>query len=86
MTTGNERFPARRSSPAQRELLKESLGTDRIESALQVFETLGVRGECELAARENAEAAVAALQPVELEPARKAELEQLARFASERRA
>lgn len=90
LRAGKRSFPVvvalERASAEQRELLKESLGTDRIERALELLETLGARGECERAALEHAEAAVAALRPVELEPARKAELEQLARFSAERRA
>jgi geranylgeranyl diphosphate synthase type I len=74
------------ANEARRGELETALSSADIDRALELLDALGARDECERAAREHAEAAVAALRPVELEPARKAELEQLARFASERRA
>ena len=74
------------ASDEERGVLERSLGTDNIDPALELLASLGARSECEYAAEEHAEAAVAALRPVDLESARKAELEGLARFAAERRA
>jgi geranylgeranyl diphosphate synthase type I len=80
-----------RASQNERQVLlgvvgDERLDLDSVHRARALLERLGAREESERAALEHADAAIAGLEPLTLEPARRMELEQLARFAAQRRA
>jgi geranylgeranyl diphosphate synthase, type I len=80
-----------RTNEEQREALQALLNRasqydDALAAARAMLERLGAREESERAAREQAEAAIASIAGLPLEPARRADLEALARFAADRSA
>jgi geranylgeranyl diphosphate synthase type I len=64
----------------------ERLDLDGVQRARALLERLGAREESERAALGHAEAAISSLRRPTLQPERKTELEQLARFAAQRSA
>lgn len=79
-----------RASSEQRGALKamlarDELDDDDVQRACALLERLGAREESERTAHEYAEAALASLESVSLQPQRRRELEELARFAAQRR-
>lgn len=94
LRSGKQSYPVvvalERASPdAGRELRsllgQQGLDDDGVRRACALLECLGARTEAERAAHEHAEAAIACLDGLSLRPARRRELERLARFAAERR-
>jgi geranylgeranyl diphosphate synthase type I len=71
--------------PALQAVLAGDPADDDVRRACALLEELGARDEAERAAQEHAEAAIAALRGIDLVAERRGELEQLARFAAERR-
>ena len=93
LRAGKKSYPTvvglERASPEQRQGLQAVLAgnpaDDDVQRACALLDELGAREEAARAAQEQAEAAVAGLRGIDLVPERRAELEQLARFAAERR-
>ena len=78
------------ASPEERAALQTllsdgALGDDAVRRACALLEQLGAREESERNAQQHAEAAIASLAGLSLEPQRRGELEHLARFAAQRR-
>ena len=94
LRAGKKSYPVvvglERASPEERTALLSLLARcERDDAAVQetraLLERLGARQETERAALEHAEAAIASLDGLSLEPERRRELEALARFAAQRR-
>lgn len=80
-----ERASAEQRAALQSLLAQREPSDDDVERTCALLEELGARAESEKAAQEHAEAAVASLAALSLQREHRQELEQLARFAAQRR-